>query len=98
MDKDRYVPSHDRPCPKELAGLEGSRMEDMFVRIYNKVEWPDKVLKDLKNDFSTLSQTVTSHLVPIKHPETQLGEIATQLNTRKKGTLPSDTIPNPKND
>ncbi|WMV45253.1 hypothetical protein MTR67_038638, partial [Solanum verrucosum] len=30
----------------------------MLVRIYNKAEGSDKVFRDLKNDFSTLSQTI----------------------------------------
>ncbi|WMV19922.1 hypothetical protein MTR67_013307 [Solanum verrucosum] len=92
------MPPHDRPRPKEPVGLEGSRTEDMLVRIYNKVEGSDKVLKDLKNDFSTLSHTVTSHSVSIKQLETQMCQIVIHLNPRQKGTLPSDTISNPKND
>ncbi|WMV13902.1 hypothetical protein MTR67_007287 [Solanum verrucosum] len=98
MDKDRYVPTHDHPSPKESAGLEGSGAEDMLVRIYDKAEGSNKVLKDLKNDFSTLSQMVTSHLDSLKQLETQLGQIVTHLNPRQKGTLRSDTISNPKND
>ncbi|WMV58285.1 hypothetical protein MTR67_051670 [Solanum verrucosum] len=66
----------------------------MLFRIYNKVEGVIKVLKDLKNEFSTLTQMVMSYLVSIKHLETQLGQIAAHLNPRQKGTLPSDTIPN----
>ncbi|WMV33439.1 hypothetical protein MTR67_026824 [Solanum verrucosum] len=92
------MPPHDCLCPKDPTGLEGSKMEDMLVRIYNKVEGVDKVLEDLKNNFSTLNQTVISYLVSIKQLETQLGQISTHLNPRQKRTLTSDTIPNPKND
>ncbi|WMV18918.1 hypothetical protein MTR67_012303 [Solanum verrucosum] len=98
MEKYRYVPPHYRPRPKELAGSEGSRTRDILARIYNKVKGFDKVLKDLKNDFSNLSQTVTSHSVSIKQLETQLGQIVTHLNPRQEGTFPSDTILNHKND
>ncbi|WMV58955.1 hypothetical protein MTR67_052340 [Solanum verrucosum] len=38
VDKDRYVPPHDHPRPKDPDSLEGSETEDMFVRIYSKVE------------------------------------------------------------
>ncbi|WMV55114.1 hypothetical protein MTR67_048499 [Solanum verrucosum] len=65
-DKDRYVPPHDRQQQKEQAGPEGNRTEDMISRIFNNVEGSDKVLKELKNDYSTLSKKATSHSVSIK--------------------------------
>ncbi|KAG5611457.1 hypothetical protein H5410_022738 [Solanum commersonii] len=42
--------------------------------------------------------SVTSHLVSIKQLETQMGQIASHLNLRKKGGLPSDTLVNLKNE
>uniref|UniRef100_M1DN23 Putative plant transposon protein domain-containing protein n=1 Tax=Solanum tuberosum TaxID=4113 RepID=M1DN23_SOLTU len=42
VEKYIYMPPHDRLCPKDPTGLEGSNMEDMLVRIYNKVEGADK--------------------------------------------------------
>ncbi|WMV50977.1 hypothetical protein MTR67_044362 [Solanum verrucosum] len=45
VEKYRYVPPHDHPRPRELSGSEGGHTEDMFARIYNKVEGFDKVLK-----------------------------------------------------
>jgi len=69
----------------------------MLVRIYNKVEGCDKVSKDLKTDFSTLSQTLTSQFVSIKKLETQLVQISTHLNPRQNGDFSSNTISNLKN-
>ncbi|WMV13791.1 hypothetical protein MTR67_007176 [Solanum verrucosum] len=53
---DRYVPSHDNPHPNDPAGLERSRTKEMMSRIFNMIEGFEKMLKELKNDFSTLSQ------------------------------------------
>ncbi|XP_015165552.1 uncharacterized protein [Solanum tuberosum] len=52
----------------------------------------------MKGDFSSMSQLVDSHTTSIKKIEQQLGKLSTSLNQRKNGSLPSDTIQNPKKD
>ncbi|XP_059277799.1 uncharacterized protein LOC132031978 [Lycium ferocissimum] len=45
----------------------------------------------------SLGKIVGSHSISIKQLESQLGQISATLNQRQKGTLPSDTVANPKN-
>lgn len=85
--------------PKEpIVNPESFHTTDMLTRILNKVEALYKVLKEMKLDSSSFSQTVISHSTSIKQLETQLGTILAHLNHWPRGGLPSDTVSNPKSE
>lgn len=58
------------------------------------MEGTDKVIKEIKSNFSLLSQIITSHMDSIKQLDIQLVHILAQLSLRKNGGLPSDTVVN----
>ena len=58
-------------------------------------------MTDLDRALETLSKTqismVNSHNQTINRLEIQISQLASSLNERQKGTLPSQPLPNPKN-
>uniref|UniRef100_M1DYF4 Integrase core domain containing protein n=1 Tax=Solanum tuberosum TaxID=4113 RepID=M1DYF4_SOLTU len=70
----------------------------MLAKVLQKVESTNVEVKEMKSDFSSMSQLVDSHTTSIKSTEQQLGQLPASLNQSKNGSLPSDTIQNPKKD
>ena len=46
----------------------------------------------------TIGQKVDTHAISIKQIEFQVAQLSATVNTRQLGTLPSNTVQNPKND
>lgn len=64
--RDRYIPPHDRvKATNPVVTSENLSIEYMLTQILNKVEASDKVLKEMKSDFSQLNQTVSSQSTSI---------------------------------
>ncbi|XP_049369931.1 uncharacterized protein LOC125834820 [Solanum verrucosum] len=74
----------------------GSKLEDMMAKVLQKVESTDAGVKEMRGDFPSMSQLVDSHTTSIKQIEQQLGQLSASMNQRKNGSLPTDTIQNPK--
>ena len=58
----------------------------------------DENTKELRCDLAGIGEKVDRHAITIKHLELQLAQLSATVNTRKPGTLPSNTVRNLKND
>ena len=56
------------------------------------------MLKELRCDLASIGQKVDTHAISIKQIELQMAQLSAIVNTRQPGTLPSNTVQNPKND
>ncbi|XP_059289056.1 uncharacterized protein LOC132042546 [Lycium ferocissimum] len=88
-------PSSSQPPTSDPAS---SKIEDMLSRVLKKVESTDTFCKETRDEVKSMGQVVSSHSTSIKQLESQLGQISAILNQRQKGSLPSDTVANPRND
>lgn len=88
-----YVPQ--RNCDSESKR---SRMEVMLEKLIKGLESQENFLKEIRVHILGLNQKVKSHATAIKLHEKQFRQMSTTLNQCQSGTLPSNTIQNPKND
>ncbi|KAK4731656.1 hypothetical protein R3W88_024644 [Solanum pinnatisectum] len=84
-------------CPKE-AGSNMSCIKDMMQKMMRRFEAIDENVKEMRNDLSSIGQKVDAYVVSNNHLEQQMTQLSTIVNPRQPGTLPSNTIQNPKND
>ena len=52
--------------------------------------------KELRGDFANIWQIIDAHAVSIKHLQLEMAQLSITVNPRQPGTLPSNTIQNPK--
>ncbi|KAK4707101.1 hypothetical protein R3W88_033350 [Solanum pinnatisectum] len=74
------------------------RIEDMMQKMMRRFHAIDENVKEIRNDLSSIGQKFYTHAVSVKHLEQQMAQLSTTINPRQHGTLPSNTIQNPKND
>ena len=75
-----------------------TRFEDMLHKMMRRFDASDEHIKELKCDLSSIGQKVDTHAISIKQIELQMAQLYVTVNTRQPGTLPSNTVQNPKND
>ena len=74
------------------------RLEEMLEKMMMRFDASDEHAKDLRSDLANIGQKVDAHVVSVMHLKLQIAQLSTTVNPRQLGTLPSNTIQNPKND
>ncbi|PHT28017.1 hypothetical protein CQW23_32387 [Capsicum baccatum] len=73
-------------------------MEDMMSKLLKGVEETNMGVTEVMNDLSSINQLVDSYSTAIKQLEQQLSQLSVVFNQRKAGTLPGNTVQNPRYD
>ena len=58
----------------------------------------DERIKELRCDLASIGKKVDTHAISIEQIELIMAQLSATVNTLQPGTLPSNTIKNPKND
>ena len=75
-----------------------ARVEDMLHKMMRKFDASDERIKELRGDLASIGKKFDTHAISIKQIELQMAQLSATVNTRQPGTLPSNTVQNPKND
>ena len=75
-----------------------ARVEDMLHKMMRRLDTSDEHIKELRCDLDSIGQKVDIHAISIKQIELQVAQLSAIVNTRQPGTLPGNTVQNPKND
>ena len=74
-----------------------ARVEDFLHKIMRNFDASDEHSKELRGYLANIRQKV-EHEIPIKNLGLKIAQLSSLVNPRKPGTLPSNTVQNPKND
>ena len=74
-----------------------ARVEDMLHKKMRRFDTSDEHIKELRCDLACIGKKVDTHAILIKQIELQVVQLSATVNTRQTGTLPSNTVQNPKN-
>ena len=75
-----------------------ARVENTLHKMMRRFDASDEHIKELRCDIASIGQKVDTHAISIKQIELQMAQLSAIVNTRQPGTLPSNTVQNPKND
>ncbi|TMW85596.1 hypothetical protein EJD97_022873, partial [Solanum chilense] len=75
-----------------------ARVEDMLHKMMRRFDPSDEHIKELRGDLASIGQKVDTHAFSVKQVELHVAQLFATENTQQLGTLPSNTVRNPKND
>ena len=93
-----YVPLQNCEVTPRDGGDSMAGVEDMLHKMMRRFDTSDEHIKELRCDLASIGQKVDTHAILIKQIELQVAQLSATGNTRQSGTLPSNTVQNPKND
>ena len=70
----------------------------MLHKMIRRFDASDEHTKELRSDLASTGQKVDTHAISIKQLELKMAQLSVTMNARQPGTLPSNTVKNPKND
>ena len=68
----------------------------MLHKMMRRFDASDEHIKELRCDLASIGQKVDTHAISIKQIELKMAQLSATMNTRQPGTLPSNTVQNPK--
>ena len=68
----------------------------MLHKMMRRFDTSDEHIKELRCDLDIIGQKVDTYAISIKQIELQMAQLSATVNTRQPGTLPSNTVQNPK--
>ena len=74
------------------------RVEYMLHKMMRRFNASDENIKELRCDLASIGQKFDTHAISIKQIKLQMAQLSATVNTQQLGTLPSNTVQNPKND
>ena len=75
-----------------------ARVEDMLYKMMKRFNASYEHINGLRSYLAGIGHKVNTHASSIKQIELQMAQLSAIVNTWQLGTLPSNTVQNPKND
>ena len=73
-----------------------ARVEDILPKMMRRFDASYEHTKELRNNLAGIGQKVDTHAISIKQLELQLAQLSATANSQQPGTIPSNTVQNPK--
>ncbi|TMW88876.1 hypothetical protein EJD97_017961, partial [Solanum chilense] len=83
---------------RNTSAVHMARVEDMLHKMMRRFDASDENTIELRNDLAGIGQKFDTHAISIKHLDLQLAQLSATVNKWQSGTLPINTVQNPKND